>query len=91
MLQCGMSRVRVGISANVGKAHMNTLTFGNCNSPESIPPRGKLLRWLDTLAAWQMRHSHSVISRTQADKATITSVTQPSSLNERSSTSPCDL
>jgi hypothetical protein len=48
-----------------------------------------LLRWLDALAEWQMRHSHSVISR-QADKATITSVTQPSSVNERSSTSPCD-
>ena len=60
------------------------------NSPETIPPRGALLRWLDTLAAWQMRHSHEVISRVQADSATITGVTQPSSANERSSTSPCD-
>jgi hypothetical protein len=56
-----------------------------------MPPRGALLRWLDTLAAWQMRHSHDVISRRQAANATITSVTQPSSANERSSTSPCDL
>ena len=30
------------------------------------------------------------ISRVQADSATITGVTQPSSANERSSTSPCD-
>ena len=60
------------------------------NSPEPTPPRGALLRLLDTLAAWQMRHSHSVISRVQADSATITGVTQPSSANERSSTSPCD-
>ena len=49
-----------------------------------------LLRLLDTLAAWQMRHSHEVISRVQADSATITGVNQPSSANERSSTSPCD-
>ena len=70
---------------------MNALTFGKCNSSESLPPRGKLLRWLDTLAEWQMRHSHSVISRTQAASATITNVAQPSSVNERSSTSPCDL
>ena len=54
------------------------------------PPRGALLRWLDTLAAWQMRHSHEVISRIQTDSATITGVTQPSSANVRSSTSPCD-
>jgi hypothetical protein len=82
---------RGGQSGKVGKAHMNALTFGNSKSPESMPPRGKLLRWLDTLAEWQMRHSHSVISRAQADKATITSVAQPSSVNERSSTRPCDL
>ena len=66
---------------------MNTIPCGP-NSVESST-RGMLLRWLDALAEWQMRHSHSVISR-QADKATITSVTQPSSVNERSSTSPCD-
>ena len=64
--------------------------LGRYKSPEPAPPRGKLLRMLDTLAEWQMRHSHSVISRTQADNATITSVIQPSSANERSSTSPCD-
>ena len=77
--------------ARVGKAHMNMLSVCNSKSPESMPPRGALLRWLDTLAAWQMRHSHDVISRRQAANATITSVTQPSSANERSSTSPCDL
>jgi hypothetical protein len=54
------------------------------------PPRGTLLRWLDTLAAWQMRHSHEVISRIQTDSATISGVTQPSSANDRSSTIPCD-
>lgn len=86
LLQCGTQVPRLE-GHKVGKAHMNTLTFDNSNSPE---PRGKLLRVLDTLAEWQMRHSHSVISRAQAD-ATITSVTQPSSKNECSSTSPCDL
>jgi hypothetical protein len=71
---------------SVGKAHMNMIP-GDPNSADAT--RGVLLRWLDTLAEWQMRHSHSMISR-QADKATITSVTQPSSVNERSSTIPCD-
>jgi hypothetical protein len=70
---------------------MNTQSVCNSKSPESMPARGALLRWLDTMAAWQMRHSHDVISRGQAANATITSVTQPSSANERSSTSPCDL
>jgi hypothetical protein len=74
---------------------MNTVSVCNSKSAESMPPRGALLRWLDALAAWQMRHSHSVISRAQASRAqaanaTITNVTQPSSANERSSTSPCD-
>ena len=73
-----------------GDAHMNALIVGNCNGPDAARQRGALLRWLDTLAEWQMRHSYSVISRGQTDKATITSVTQPSSANERSSTSPCD-
>ena len=49
-----------------------------------------VLRWLDTLAAWQMRHSYCVISRNQMLKATMTGVTQPSSTNERSSIIPCD-
>ncbi|MEA2980153.1 MAG: hypothetical protein QOF09_1976 [Alphaproteobacteria bacterium] len=69
---------------------MAGLTFRRSSSPESTPPRGALLRWLDALAEWQMRHSHSVISRVQADNATMTGVTQPSSVNERSSISPCD-
>ena len=73
-----------------GDSHMAALTFADSNSPESAPSRGALLRWLDTLAEWQMRHSHSVISRVQADNATMTGVTQPSSANERSSISPCD-
>jgi hypothetical protein len=42
---------------------MATLTFPGCNSPEQRQPRGALLRLLDTLAEWQMRHSHSVINR----------------------------
>jgi hypothetical protein len=62
------------------------LTFDCSNSS---PPRGVLLRMLDTLAEWQMRHSHSVISRAQP--AVMTSVSQPSSENDRSSTRPCDL
>jgi hypothetical protein len=69
-----------------GDSQMAALTFGD--SPETAPPRGALLRLLDTLAEWQMRHSHSVISRIQPEAATISSVTQPSSANERSSTSP---
>ena len=69
-------------------SHMAGLTCRT--TPEAKPPRGALLRMLDTLAEWQMRHSHSVISRVQTDNATMTGVTQPSSANERSSTSPCD-
>jgi hypothetical protein len=60
-------------------------------SPNPVPSRGALLRWLDALAAWQMRHSHEVISRVQADRATMTGVTQPSSATERSTNIPCDL
>jgi len=63
---------------------------GTSNSPQSDPRRGALLRLLDTLAEWQMRHSHSVISRAQSASATISGVNQPSSGNERSNTSPCD-
>ena len=69
---------------------MAGLTCHGSNPPQSAPPRGALLRMLDRLAEWQMRHSHSVISRVQTDNATMTGVTQPSSANERSSTSPCD-
>ena len=70
-----------------GDSHMAALTFGGPNSPDSAP-RGALLRLLDTLAEWQMSHSHSVISRHHADSATMIGVDQPSSANERSSTSP---
>jgi hypothetical protein len=41
-------------------------------SANPTPPRNTLLRILDTLAEWQMRHSHSVISRRRpasADKS----------------------
>jgi hypothetical protein len=69
---------------------MAGLTCHGSNPPESAPPRGALLRMLDRLAEWQMRHSHQVISRAQTDRATITGVTQPSSTNERSSINPCD-
>jgi hypothetical protein len=64
-----------------------------CNGPHSTnaePDRGTFLRLLDALAAWQMRYSHEVISRIQPLDATMTGVIQPSSLNERSNTSPCD-
>ena len=44
---------------------MAALTFGTSNSPEPDPRRGALLRLLDTLAEWQMRHSHRVICRGQ--------------------------
>ena len=72
---------------NRGDSQMAALTLGG-SSPESAPHRGALLRLLDTLAEWQMSHSHSVISRIQADSATMIGVVQPSSTNERSSTSP---
>ena len=59
-------------------------------SANAGPDRGALLRMLDALAAWQMRYSHHVISRAQTLNATMTGVTQSPSVNERSSTSPCD-
>ena len=90
MLQCGNSRDR-GRKFPLGRdSHMAARILRRSKSPESAPSRGALLRWLDTLAEWQMRHSHSVISRVQADNATMIGVTQPSSTNERSSISPCD-
>jgi hypothetical protein len=69
---------------------MGALTFEDAGMPEPSAPRGWLLRWLDAMASWQMRHSYCVISRHQALSATMTGVNQPSSTNERSSTSPCD-
>ena len=69
---------------------MAALAFGRSDSPESGPRRGVLLRVLDILAEWQMRHSHHVISRSQPLNATISGVNQPSSGNERSNISPCD-
>jgi len=69
---------------------MAALTFGTSDSSEGAPRRGALLRLLDTLAEWQMRHSHHVISRSQPLDATISGVNQPSSGKERSSINPCD-
>ena len=59
-------------------------------TPEPTAPRGPLLRWLDALAAWHMRHSYCLINRNQMLKATKTGVNQPSSTNDRSSINPCD-
>ena len=73
---------------NRGDSQMAALTFNGQGSPDSAPHRGALLRLLDTLAEWQMSHSHDVISRVQAESATMIGVVQPSSTNERSSTSP---
>jgi hypothetical protein len=69
---------------------MAALAVRGSETPPSTPPRGMLLRLLDTLAEWQMRHSHQVISRTQAESATIVGVTQPSSSTDLSSINPCD-
>ena len=69
---------------------MAALTFETTNSPESGPRRGALLRLIDTLAEWQMRHSLHVINRSQSACATSSGVNQPSSGKERSSIKPCD-
>jgi hypothetical protein len=69
---------------------MGTLTLSGAGAPEPTAPRGALLRWLDALAAWQMRHSYCLIRRNQTRSATMTGVTQPSSKNERSSINACD-
>ena len=69
---------------------MAALPYRRSEPLEPTPSRGRVLRLLDALAAWQMRHSHEVIARVQTDSASITGVNQPSSTNERSSISPCD-
>ena len=69
---------------------MNAAICNRSHSADDAPHRGALLRLLDTLATWQMSHSHHVISRAQTLNASMTGVIQPSSANERSSTSPCD-
>ena len=88
MVQCEARAIGNDDFVNRGDSQMAALTFGGQNSPDSAPHRGALLRLLDTLAEWQMRHSHSVINRIQADNATMIGVVQPSNTNERSSTSP---
>ena len=52
--------------------------------------RNLLLRMADWFAEQHMRNSHRLISRGQDARADITSVTQPSSTIERSSTRPFD-
>ena len=69
---------------------MNAAICNNSHHADEAPHRGMLLRLIDTLAAWQMRYSHEVISRVQTLNANMTGVNQPSSENERSSTNPCD-
>jgi hypothetical protein len=69
---------------------MGALTLNGAGAPDSTGSRGMLLRLLDTLAAWQMRHSYCLIRRNQIRSATMTGVNQPSSANERSSINPCD-
>ena len=69
---------------------MGALTFEDAGMPDPSAPRGWLLRWLDALASWQMRHSYCAIKRNQTASATMTGVNQPSSTNERLSISPCD-
>ena len=69
---------------------MAALTYDVTDPVEPKSPRNLLLRMVDWFAEQQMSHSHRVISRGHDDRATITSVIQPSSAIERSSTSPCD-
>lgn len=69
---------------------MSALILDGSDTPDPTNSRGILLRLLDTLAAWQMRHSYCAISRNQLRNATMTGVTQPSSAKQRSSISPCD-
>jgi len=39
---------------------MAALRHHRADLSEPAPSRGRVLRLLDTLAAWQMRHSHEV-------------------------------
>jgi len=69
---------------------MGTAISGSPDHPQAEARRGALLRAADWIAEWQMRHSLEAISRGQRTRATITGVTQPSSMNECSSIRPCD-
>ena len=68
---------------------MAALTYDVIDPVEPVS-RNRLLRMADWLAEQHMRNSHRLISRGQDARAAITSVTQPSSAIERSSTSPFD-
>jgi hypothetical protein len=67
---------------------MAALTVDGRDTPHDAPRRGVLLRFLDVLAEWQMRHSVDVISRAQPARANSVSVDQPSSDTTRSSARP---
>ena len=64
------------------------MAASTCEAMSPSPPRNLLLRMMDVLAEEHMRHTESVIGRGQRRRST--SVAQPSSVSERSSTSPCD-
>ncbi len=68
---------------------MGALACDTAASAETFD-RNPLLRLLDALAERQMRHSLDVIGRSQRARASISSVTQPSSSSERPSISPCE-
>jgi hypothetical protein len=82
--------VLLATQGGVGDCIVAALTIDGADGRQPGAHRGLLLRLLDALAAWQMRRSYCAISRAQTLKAVTTGVSQPSSLNERSSTSACD-
>ena len=67
---------------------MAALACEGTHPAETPPHRNLLLRVMDAIAEQQMRHAHHAIRLTQG--ARMTSVAQPSSTLDRSSTSPCD-
>jgi hypothetical protein len=70
---------------------MRSVACQTTNAAHSSPTsRGRFLSVLDALAEWQMRQQMRVISRNHRLRAASTKLTQPSSVIERSSTSPCD-
>jgi hypothetical protein len=57
-------------------------------TPAAEPSRNVVQRTMDALATFLMRQELRVIARNQTARATITSVSQPSSSNDLSSTNP---
>jgi hypothetical protein len=68
---------------------MGALAYDDAETANT-PHRNLVLRALDALATAQMSHSLDVIRRAQCARASIRSVTQPSSSSDCSSTSPCE-